>query len=68
MCLHDFVWWLLAQRFVCFLLPEGQEKNWMTHFRLRFWKLSLGNLYTLEKTMHARDTSNPAGSKARVGE
>ena len=30
-----------------------------------FWRLSLGNSYTLAKAMCARDTSRPAGSRAR---
>ena len=32
---------------------------------LHFWRLSLGDLWCLEKAMYARATSRPAGSEAR---
>ena len=37
----------------------------MAHLALHFWRLSLGDSYTLVKAMCARATSRPAGSEAR---
>ena len=47
------------------MLPEAQTKNTTRKLASHFWRLSLGNLYTLVKTMFARDTSKGTGSRAR---
>ena len=44
---------------------EVQTKNETRKLPLHFWRLSLGNSYTLVKAVCARDTSKGAGSRAR---
>ena len=58
---------LVAPRtvFCMVFLPEAQTKNATRQLALHFWRLSLGNSYTLVKTMCARATSGRAGSEAR---
>ena len=49
--------------------PTGVRKNRKTRemgvTAAHFWRLSLGNSYTLAKAMWARDRSKGAGSRAR---
>ena len=61
----DFVWWLLAQRFVWFLYQRPDQKHTTGKLALHFWRLSLSNSYTLAKAMCARATSRQAGSEVR---
>ena len=44
---------------------EAQTKNETRKLALHFWRLSLGNPYTLAKAMCARATSRGAGLEAR---
>ena len=44
---------------------EAQTKIGKGKLAPHFWRLSLGNSYTLVKAMFARDTSKGVGSRAR---
>ena len=50
---------------MCLLHKRQPENKMRRATALHFWRLSLSVLYVLEKTMCARDQSNPAGSEAR---